>query len=181
MCEVDGYQLVLDPMGEPAEITLSPGAGMRARGALGDLRIGIVDNRMTGMRSLATAIEHALSSDFGVATITHWEVPHSIQPDQEVLADIVQRADVAILGLGNCGACTTWECKLSAELRRCIPTLDVVTVPFEQVALASFRGHGLPDQPLVVLPARVETAGQAEMAPFAVAVARACSDELTTS
>jgi hypothetical protein len=178
MCEIDGFQLVIDPIGELAEIVPAPGAGMRLPGGLADSRIGVVDNRMTGMRPLAAAIERALVVDFDVARVDYWEVPHSIAPDPAVMRAIVEGCDAAIIGLGNCGACTTWECRVSAELRRSIPTIDVVTEPFEPVARAGFRGLGLAFQPLVVLAASAESASAAEIEGFADEVARECAANL---
>jgi hypothetical protein len=178
MCKIDGSELVLDPTGQPAEIVPASGAGTRVVGGLGGKRIGIVDNRMTGMRPLAGAIERALVAEFEVASVDHWEVPHSIAPDPEVLATIAESCDAAILGLGNCGACTTWECRVSAELRRRIPTLDVVTEPFVGVARAAFRGLGLPDQPLAVLATSAESATAGKLEGFAASVARECAASL---
>lgn len=178
MCEIDGFQLVLDPTGRAAEVAPAPGAGARVVGGLGGKRIAIVDNRMTGMRPLAEAIERALVSRFGVAAVRYREVPHSVAPDPEVLTAIAAECDAAILGLGNCGACTTWECRVSAELRRSIPTMDVVTRPFERVAREGFCGLGLADQPLAVLAAGAESASPDQLEAFAAEVARECAASL---
>lgn len=178
MCEVPGQQLVLDPIGEAVEPPLAAGAGTRVAGDLRAKRVAIVDNRMAGMRDLAAALEADLRR-YEVGRTQYWAVPHSIRPGPDVLARIARESDVAIIGLGNCGACTTWECRLSAELRASIPTLDVVTEPFEGVARAGFRRLGLPDQPLVVLPADVDHAAVPQLRQHAAHVADACAAELT--
>jgi hypothetical protein len=180
MCEVSGYELVLDPVGEQIEPPASPGSGMRVEGSLQGKKIAIVDNRMDGMRELARALEAKLGS-YDVRDVRYWMVPHSIAPAPDVIEEISSKFDAAVIGLGNCGACTTWECQLSATLRGSIPTLDVVTEPFVHIAKASFRGHGLPTQPLVVLPAHVEQAGETEIESCASVVAEACFVELTVA
>jgi hypothetical protein len=179
MCERPDLQIVLDPVGVPADVPLSPGAGTRVEGSLQGKVVGIIDNRMTGMRSLARPLDAVLRDTYQVRDVKYWMIPHSIAVDPDVLKGIPTEVDVAVIGLGNCGACTTWECRLSAALRATIPTLDVVTEPFEPVARTAFRGHGLPSQPLAVLPPHAESADAAELQAFAVSIARACASELT--
>jgi hypothetical protein len=181
MCQVDGFQLVLDPVAQPAEVAPAHGAGRRVEGTMRGKQVGIVDNRMTGMSALADALTRVLVDAYGVKRVHYWMVPHSITPDPSTLTTIAQTVDVAVLGLGNCGACTTWECAVSASLREAIPTLDVVTEPFEEVARTAFRGHGLPEQPLAVLPPGADHAAPTETMRFAEHVAGLCASALTTA
>jgi hypothetical protein len=99
----------------------------------------------------------------------------------DLLKRIAGAVDLALLGLGNCGACTTWECSLSARLRESVPTLDIVTEPFAALARTAFRAQGLPQQPVVVLPSGAETANATDLIRFARLIADECAAELTTA
>jgi hypothetical protein len=181
MCEQHDLQLVLDPCGSLAEPFVAPNSGVRVEGNLRGKRVGIIDNLLAGMSAIGDALESELVDHYDVAGVARWTVPQSTAPTRETVVVATNNVDCMVIGLGNCGACTTWGCRFSAELRKVIPTLDVVTAPFELLARNSFRGHGLPEQPIVVLRAHAEEANESEMKEFARVIARACASELTTA
>src|ERR1700733_12297222 len=141
MCEKAGAQLVLDPRGVEAEPAVAPGSGQRIEGTLRGKRVGIIDNLLAGMRDLGDALAVELEEVHQVCAVRRWTVPQSTVPPLGTIAAISDEVDVAVIGLGNCGGCTTWTCAFSAQLREAVPTLDVVTKPFESLARRAFWAH----------------------------------------
>ena len=180
MCEVDGKQLVLDPRGVESAPVEAPGSGQRVEGDLRGKRVGIIDNLLAGMNELGDALAAELIERYQVSEVRRWIVPQSTVPDPALVEEITQDVDCVVIGLGNCGACSTWTCAFSARLRKNVPTLDVVTQPFAVLAQNAFRAHGLPEQPIVVLRAHAEEADDAEMRQFAGRIAEACASDLTS-
>jgi hypothetical protein len=133
------------------------------------------------MDRIADAVEAVLTDTHRLKVIQRWDVPMSREIPTDLLTRIADVVDLALLGLGNCGACMTWECGLSAQLRESVPTLDIVTEPFAALARAAFRAQGLPQQPVVVLPRGAETANAADLDRYARLIADACTAELTTA
>lgn len=120
------------------------------RGAL------FVDNLIPGMAEIAATWATHWRSEYrdGAEVV---EVPHSRPVDESLLSEI-SRSGVALVGLGNCGACTTWLSELAAELSECMPAAVVVTERFEPAAHARLRALGEPTLPVVALPNDAPTA-----------------------
>jgi hypothetical protein len=153
MCNEPDMIPVLDPFGrsaiDPSTLLSAP----RAR-AFPRMRLVIIDNQITGMAQLAAAITANMSEALS-AVCRHVRVAHFPAIDSytdEALAEMLTDADMVVVGLGNCGSCTTWNCRLGGLLMRRVPTLQVVAVPFEGLAKAASRSAGYHDVPLAVLP-----------------------------
>jgi hypothetical protein len=179
MCTVDGEVIVLSPVGDPEEIPLGVGAGVRLAGSLRGKRVAVIDNQYPGMADIAAALDKILMKEYGANEVRHWGVKHSAPWDASVVNDIRQHADLAIVGLGNCGACTTWNCRFTAELLVAMPSLNVITRPFVAVARATLRNQGSPEAPLFILPNDPTFDSAVDFAEVARAMAGACQLELT--
>jgi hypothetical protein len=76
----------------------------------------------------------------------------------------LEGVDVAIVGLGNCGSCTSWTIKdaiAALELER--PTAGVVTEQFAALAGMLSRQYGRPGLRTVVLPFPLQTRPEEEV------------------
>ena len=98
------------------------------------------------------------------ATVTFWRSCGRVGTEGEIAtaeyAEMLANSDIAIVGLGNCGSCTSWTIRdaLTAAATG-IPTIAVATAHFEQLARnlskrggrSGLRLHILP-YPLDILP-----------------------------
>lgn len=120
-----------------------PAAGL-ARGTV------VVDNLIPGMTDLSDALRRRWPDRYDTPLFFR-RVPHSRPVSAAVREDLTGYGPV-LLGLGNCGACTTWLAELSAELVVRVPSAVVVTRRFEPVARARLAALGEPVHPVLVVP-----------------------------
>lgn len=91
----------------------------------------------------------------------------------EAYADFLAGADIAVVGLGNCGSCTSWtiaDALLAAQ--RGLPTVAVATAQFEGLARALAARGGRSSLRLQLLPYPLDVLPRAEVE----AIARARYD-----
>jgi len=117
----------------------------------------IVDNLIPGMTAIADAILRQWPRRLDSPALVR-RVPHSRPTDDAVRDDIADHG-VVLLGLGNCGACTTWLSELGADLVVRIPTAVVVTERFAAIAEARLAALGEPTLPVLVVPDDAADAG----------------------
>ena len=154
MCFDPATVSVLDPIGrprvDPSTLTRAPRPTRDMVGA----RVTIVDNRMNGMDVLTRELVRILAAEFR-ASVRHAEMPH-FPPihsfTSEAVTDLFGGADLVLVGLGNCGSCTTWDARVAAIAMAHAPVLQIVTEPFLPLALSATRTTGFADPPLAVLP-----------------------------
>ena len=85
------------------------------------------------------------------------------QADREYAAMITE-VDAAIVGLGNCGSCTSWTIKDAAEAARSgRPTIAVVTAQFDGLAEMLSTHYGRPGLRRHVLPFPLQTRAEDEI------------------
>jgi Fe-S cluster biogenesis protein NfuA len=82
----------------------------------------------------------------------------------EDFAAFLRSVDVAVVGLGNCGSCTSWTIKDAvAALDSGLPTVGVTTAQFERLGHTLAGHYGRPGLRLHVLPYPLDTRPEAEV------------------
>jgi hypothetical protein len=90
---------VLDPVSKPklAKTSINP----RPKKIEG-LRVAMVDNTKPNFSIFLDKVEELLISEYKVASVTRYKKPSRTVPlDPQVIADIKQKCDIAITGLGD--------------------------------------------------------------------------------
>ncbi|MFI5427262.1 hypothetical protein [Aeromicrobium sp. UC242_57] len=134
--------LVLDPTAAVASIDLD--AGPDAGSLAGKTVFFRVDALWTSWDIVSQEWERMLT-EAGVK-VTSFRRTQGLAGADAAAADreyarLVSEADVAIVGLGNCGSCTSWTIKDAAEAARTgMPTTAVVTDQFAALA-GTLAGH----------------------------------------
>jgi hypothetical protein len=132
---------------------------------LAGVRIAVINNGWMSMTRISKLLAERLPAEYGAAEV---EV-HVVEPNggatEEVLAAVAKRADLAIVGLANCGGCTSWSVQNQVDLMsRGVYSVLLVTERYKKLADVISRGRGMKDAPSVVLPITEETEyGKEEM------------------
>ena len=90
---------ILDPVSKPkvTKISLNP----RPKNIAG-LRVAMVDNTKPNFSIFLDRVEELLVSQYNVASVTRYRKPGRTQPlAQQVIAEIKEKCDIAITGLGD--------------------------------------------------------------------------------
>ena len=144
---------VLDPTGVGVEDITSPGPDA---GALAGKTIGI---RVDEMWRAWDWISEMWAEDFrkAGATVKFWRSSQRTgEPGQRAMESLDQfysTADIAVVGLGNCGSCTGWTIHdaLFAAAKG-IPTIAICTDNFKELGRALARRGGRSGLRIHVLP-----------------------------
>src|SRR3954447_17232049 len=97
------------------------------------------------------------------ATVTSWRRFQGLDGEEgdaheKEFAAFLEGVDVAIVGLGNCGSCTSWTIKDAiAALEAGRPTIAVTTAHFEKLGRTLAAQYGRPALRLHVLPYPLDT------------------------
>lgn len=142
--------LICDPTAPaPVATTTGPGPGQQLAGA----RVAVVNNGWMSMTLIAKKLAERLPADYGVASVRVHVVEPNGGASEEVLSSIARDADLAVVGLANCGGCTSWSVQNQVELlRRGVHSVLLVTERYKKLADAIYAGRGMVDAPSVVLP-----------------------------
>ena len=121
-------------------------------------RVAIVNNGWMSMSLISARFAERLPAEYGVGSVR----VHVVEPNggatEAVLAAIAKEADVAIVGLANCGGCTSWSVQNQIDLmRRGVYSVLLVTERYKKLAEVIRRGRGITDAPFVVLPVTEST------------------------
>lgn len=157
--------IVLDPTAELAVSDSDPGpdAGSLVGRTVG-FRVDVLWQSWDWVvDEWTTSLEQA-----GV-TVRSWRRTQGLSGSEGTEADDAYRhfmdgVDVAIVGLGNCGSCTSWTIKdaiAAAALER--PTVGVVTEQFAALAGMLSGHYGRPGLRTVVLPFPLQTRPEGEV------------------
>lgn len=135
----------------PTPARVQSGAGPIAQ--LNGARVAILNNGWMSMSLISERLAERLPADYGVSSV----VVHRVEPNggatAEVLESVAATADVAIVGLANCGGCTSWSVQNQLTLmKRGIYSVLLVTQRYKTLAEFICRGRGMGDAPCVVLP-----------------------------
>jgi hypothetical protein len=150
---------MIDPRAAPA--SAGEGAGPPLRQPIADLVIGVcTDDLWPAYDIVADQWTRMLGE--GGAKILHWRSAQAVtqegaRPAGGVpftpLSEVVTDMHFALVGLGNCGSCTSRTVDDTVEvLNSGIGAAAVVTAEFEAFARALARRRGWPEMRLVVLP-----------------------------
>jgi hypothetical protein len=151
-------------MDEKVPVFRPTGAARKARDAAGrpervvrplsGLKVALVDNGKPNAINLLLGMADAL----GVAEEQRIVTPakdYPSRPLNPVERGMVEgHADVAVMALGDCGACTSWTCldAVAATTEMGIPTVLVVSEPFVEIGRNVAAGLGYPKLPIVTVP-----------------------------
>jgi hypothetical protein len=164
------YKPVAD---EPAE---APSA-LAPRGALDGARLVLIDNGKPNARELLELLA-ALLPVAGVEVVTKAAAGHPLE-DEEAAA-IAPRADVAITGLGDCGACSACSLRDAVAFERLgVPATVVITDAFVGHVARFADALGLPGYPALVVPHPVSSKDHDHLARLAEGLAGAAAAHLT--
>lgn len=115
-----------------------------------DLRFALIDNSKPGAAALLTGIADSLMIPEDRRVMIAKQVAPVPLSDEERTA-VKELCDVAILAVGNCGSCCSWTCHdavtLASELG--MPSVLIVTTPFEQIAGQVASSLGYPELPVI--------------------------------
>jgi hypothetical protein len=121
-------------------------------------RVALINNGWGSFDDLSVVLERGLRDNYGVADVVHFlnnrhTAETSFGAPEEFLDEVAAASDVAISGLGNCGACTAWTCDASVALeRRGLASVAMVTGLYRTLAEFSLaKTNRAPDHPLIVL------------------------------
>ncbi|MPZ24862.1 MAG: hypothetical protein GEV12_00030 [Micromonosporaceae bacterium] len=173
MCQVDaGYVLVHNPTGVVRPVVQRPHEWPDPPAVALEHGLVIVDNLIPGMTELAASVQARWQAELG-GPVRVVQVPHS-RPTGAGLSAGLAGSGLALLGLGNCGACTTWLAELAADLVPRMPVAVLVTDRFAAVARARLRALGEPDLPVVTVPDAAPDTPPKRLAPVAGQVVAGC-------
>lgn len=116
-------------------------------------RVAVINNGWMSMSLISERLAERLPTDYGVGSVRVYRVEPNGGATESVLESIAKEADVAIVGLANCGGCTSWSVQNQIELmRRGVYSVLLVTERYKKLAEVIRRGRGMTDAPFVVLP-----------------------------
>lgn len=157
---------VLDPTGravaaaDPVLSALAP-----RRPVTGIARIGLLDSLKAGAAHLLSGVRGELEQSLD-AEIVYWQKVGELGSNGplEFADEIAKNVDAVVNAVGDCGSCTSWTVHDSVVLERLgVPTVTMVTQPFETLAHARCESLGMPDLRIVVVPHPVYTRTQEEL------------------
>lgn len=170
---------VLDPtVGEPGPSAPGPLAQRRpVRGAV----LALVVNGKPNAGAALNAVEGALREHLELkGSFSHHKSSAALPLETEEAQGVARRASVAILGVGDCGACTACTVNDAVQLERLgIPTLTVITEPFQGLATEFALRLGMPAIPIATLPHPVASRTSADLQTLASRVAPVVLQALT--
>lgn len=121
--------------------------------ALEGATIGIVDNGWHCMHVLTEELTSALTETYGVAEVVVKHTSGSLTMTPAERADLLQRCQAVVIGIGTCGSCTRWVLQDAVELERAgLPTVSLYTEAFALLASTLAEMDGMTGVPRVVLP-----------------------------
>jgi hypothetical protein len=170
MALVTVYRPVAD---EPAE---KPAAPAPRRG-LDGARLVLIDNGKPNARELLSLLASQLPVA-RVEVVTKSAAGHPLEDDEA--AAIAKRADVAITGLGDCGACSACSLRDAVAFERLgVPATVVITDAFVGHVARFADALGLPGYPALVVPHPVSSKDHEHLARLAAGLAGAAAAQLT--
>jgi hypothetical protein len=118
------------------------------------LHVGLLDNNKTNAANFLRIVAERLIANFQVGSVSMVAKPALSKPaPDEVLDELESVADFIVIGIGDCGSCSTCCVHDGIELeKRGVPAVAVCTEAFVPglTALAAMRG--MPDYPYAVVP-----------------------------
>jgi len=118
-----------------------------------DACVGLLWNTKPNGELLLDEIALLLSANNPHVTFTKQTKPQASRAMTDPIFSELQKCDIVLNALGDCGACSSWTCHDAVMLERAgTPTATVITKPFAVKCRQEVRALGMEDLPLVVLP-----------------------------
>ncbi len=120
---------------------------------LAGARVSVINNGWMSMTLIAQRLAERLPADYGVESVRVHVVEPNCGASEEVLESIANEANMAVVGLANCGGCTSWSVQNQIDLlQRGVYSVLLVTERYKKLAEVIWRGRGMADAPYIVLP-----------------------------
>jgi hypothetical protein len=115
--------------------------------------IGILCNVKRNGPELLSAIADLLRAEYQVADVVGpVRAAGTMLPSAAQLAELAERCDVVLTGLGDCGSCSACSIHVAADFeRRGIATVAICTKPFLRSGQAMAARQGLPGYRFVMV------------------------------
>lgn len=163
---------ILDPTA-PSENQPQPVARV---GNLAGKVVGFIDNAKPNFDLLAQDITAILKTRYGAAeVITRRKRGASMAAPESVIAEVSERCDLVICGMGDCGGCTTWSIHDSIGVaRRGKPVIAICSTAFRVLGQHQATGLGYPSLPIILVehPFGLRTREEVQM------LAQTCAQEI---
>jgi hypothetical protein len=111
----------------------------------------LVDNLIGGMRDIARELKDQLSAIAPERSIHIRRLPHSQLFESPEIEELSLSAGSVLIGLGNCGACTTWLCDLADLIADYTPVAVLATEQFRELAVSRLSALGQASLPIVTI------------------------------
>ncbi|ALE81120.1 hypothetical protein WY02_25115 [Pseudonocardia sp. AL041005-10] len=163
------FETMIDPTGA-ADPVAPAGAALAPRPAdLAGLRLGLLLNTKRNAAELLDAVAERFARQHGTVPAARHVKPHINDPvAPEVLADLVERCDVVLVGVGDCGSCSASAVTDGIALETAgVPAAVLVSEAFRTTADAMAGLRGSPGYDYAVVPhpvASLDAAGVAARA-----------------
>lgn len=139
---------VLEPIGErdiePQEIA------ERVDGLKGK-NIGILNNSKPNTNIFLERVMELLADEFKIKDFKYFQKTMAGSPADEDIVEELEKCDVVINGIGDCGGCTSWTVHDGITFEsRGVPTATITTTSFVDLAEFDLNSWGMVNLPLVV-------------------------------
>lgn len=144
-------------------------------------RIVLLDNGKPRAKDVLRTVGGLLADRWGMTEpVLIGKESTSVLVTDEQAADLAMRTDVVITALGDCGACSTVTIQDVLLLERHgVPSVAVVSEPFQGLAAAVCGRTGYPGQPFVVVRHPLAALSPTELDAVCEAATPAVADLLT--
>ncbi len=159
----------------------TPVSAPAARSRVSAHRLALVVNGKPNAGPILRALAAHLGADLPIRSADATDkTSAAVALTDDEAAAVAAEADVAILGVGDCGACTACSIDDAVKLERLgVPTVTVITEPFQGLAAEFALRLGMPALTTVVLPHPVASRPESDLLDLTARVATAAAAALT--
>lgn len=110
-------------------------SALTTTGSLSGKRLAVLYNGWEKWQLMLNQLKEVLVSKYPDIKIEQFLIPRGYAAPDELLNDVINRFDLALVGLGNCGSCTAWSHHDSVTIRSAgLPTVWVISKEFQTLA-----------------------------------------------
>ncbi|HEX3916551.1 MAG TPA: hypothetical protein VHW60_04370 [Caulobacteraceae bacterium] len=126
--------------------------------------VGVMYNAKGNAEPMLTFIADNLKAQYGAEVLAPVRTRGVYLPDAEQFQAMASKADVVLVGLGDCGSCSACSIELAADFERAgVPAVAICTTPFLRAGQAMAARQGMPDLPFVTLQHPLSSLDTAEL------------------